>query len=65
MKEKIEIKPIEIIHTPYKEPKVMPIQGKFEKDITAQIELFPEHQEGLIRQNTGTDKIEIINKKGG
>lgn len=30
MKKPITIKPIGIIHTPYKEPKGIPIQGKFE-----------------------------------
>lgn len=47
MKEKIEIKPIGIIHTLYKEPKGIPIQGKFEKGVTGRIELFPEYQQGL------------------
>lgn len=47
MREKIEIKPIGIIHTPYKEPKGIPIQGKFEKGITGQIELYPEYRQGL------------------
>ena len=47
MKEKIEIKPIGIIHTPYKEPKGIPIQGKFEKGIIGRVELFPEYSQGL------------------
>ena len=47
MKEKIEIKPIGIIHTPHKKPKGIPIQGKFERDVTGQIELFPEYRQGL------------------
>jgi len=47
MKRAIKIKPIGIIHTPYKEPKGIPIQGKFEKSITGQVELFPEYQDGL------------------
>jgi len=47
MKESITIKPIGIIHTPYKEFKGMPIQGKFEKDVTGQVELFPGYQDGL------------------
>ena len=47
MREKIEIRPIGVIHTPYKEPKGMPIQGKFEKGVTGRIEVFPEYQEGL------------------
>jgi len=47
MKEEIKIKPIGIIHTPYKEPKGIPIQGKFEKGITGQAELFAKYQSGL------------------
>ena len=47
MKEEIKLKPIGIIHTPYKEPKGIPIQGKFEKGVAGQIEMFPEYQEGL------------------
>jgi len=47
MKKEITLKPIGIIHTPYKEAKGIPIQGKFEKGITGQAELFPEYQDGL------------------
>jgi len=47
MKETIKIKPIGIIHTPYKEPKGMPIQGMFEKGITGQIEVFHDYEQGL------------------
>jgi tRNA-Thr(GGU) m(6)t(6)A37 methyltransferase TsaA len=47
MEKEIKIKPIGIIHTPYKEPKGIPIQGKFEKGIIGQIEIFPEYQQGL------------------
>ena len=47
MKKTINIKPIGIINTPYKEPKNMPIQGKFEKGVTGQAELFAEYQDGL------------------
>ena len=43
----IKLKPIGIIHTPYKEPTGIPIQGKFEKGVTAQVELFPGYQDGL------------------
>jgi tRNA (adenine37-N6)-methyltransferase len=46
MKE-ITLKPIGVIHTPYKDKKGMPIQGRFEKEVTGQIEIFPEYQEGL------------------
>ena len=47
MGKEIRLKPIGIIHTPYKEPKGIPIQGKFEGGITGKIELFPEYQQGL------------------
>ena len=43
----IKLKPIGIIHTPYKKPKGMPIQGKFKKDVIGQLEIFPEYQKGL------------------
>jgi len=33
MKKSITIKPIGIINTPYKEPKGMPIQGKFKRGV--------------------------------
>ena len=41
------MKPIGIIRTPYKEPKGIPIQGKFEKGVTGKVELFPEYKQGL------------------
>lgn len=47
MEKEIKLKPIGIIHTPYKEQKGIPIQGTFKKDVTGQIEVFPEYQEGL------------------
>jgi len=47
MDKEIRFKPIGIIHTPYKEPKGIPIQGKFEKDVTGYVELLPEYIKGL------------------
>jgi tRNA-Thr(GGU) m(6)t(6)A37 methyltransferase TsaA len=47
MREEIKIKPIGVIHTPYKEPKGIPIQGKFEKGVKGTVQLFPEYQAGL------------------
>jgi tRNA-Thr(GGU) m(6)t(6)A37 methyltransferase TsaA len=47
MRKEIKLKPIGIIHTPYKEPKGIPIQGKFEKSVTGTIEIFPEYKKGL------------------
>jgi tRNA-Thr(GGU) m(6)t(6)A37 methyltransferase TsaA len=43
----ITIKPVGIIHTPYKEPKGMPIQGKFKRGVTGTAKLFPEYKAGL------------------
>ena len=47
MKKEIKIKPIGIIHTSYKEPKGIPIQGKFKKGVRGTIRLFPKYQAGL------------------
>lgn len=47
MHKEIRLKPIGMIHTPYKEPKGIPIQGKFEKGITGRAEIFPKYQQGL------------------
>ncbi len=47
MKKSITIKPIGIINTPYKEPKGIPIQGKFEKGVIGIVRLFPEYRAGL------------------
>ena len=46
MKE-IMMTPIGIIHSPYKEVKDMPIQGKFKPGVRAQIELKEEYGAGL------------------
>ena len=47
MSKGVELKPIGIIHTPYKGSKGMPIQGKFEKGVIGKVELFPEYEQGL------------------
>lgn len=47
MNKEIKLKPIGIINTPYKEPKGIPIQGKFEKGVIGRVELFNEYQAGL------------------
>lgn len=47
MRKEIKLCPIGIIHTPYKEPKGIPIQGKFDTAVTGTIEIFPEYQAGL------------------
>ena len=47
MRKAIKIKPIGIINTPYKEPKGMPIQGKFKRGIVGTARIFPEYKAGL------------------
>ena len=46
MKE-ITMTPIGIVHSPYKQLKEMPIQGKFKPDVTAYVELKDEYAPGL------------------
>ncbi len=43
---KIILKPIGIIHTPFKEIKDIPIQGSF-SEYNGDIEIFPEYRDGL------------------
>jgi tRNA-Thr(GGU) m(6)t(6)A37 methyltransferase TsaA len=43
----IELKPIGIIHSPFKEPKGVPIQPTAGKDIQGTVEVFPEYAGGL------------------
>jgi tRNA-Thr(GGU) m(6)t(6)A37 methyltransferase TsaA len=59
MKKEIKLKPIGIIHTLYKEPKGMPIQGKFERGVRGTIRLFPEYQAGL-KDITGFSHLILI-----
>ncbi len=47
LRNEIMLKPIGIIHTPYRDPKGMPIQGTFKKRVKGRIELFRRYQEGL------------------
>ncbi|MDD5503827.1 MAG: tRNA (N6-threonylcarbamoyladenosine(37)-N6)-methyltransferase TrmO [Candidatus Omnitrophica bacterium] len=47
MKKSITIKPIGIINTPYKEPKGIPIQGKFKRGVVGTIRLFRKYKAGL------------------
>jgi len=46
-KEPITIKPIGVIHTPYKTKEGMPIQGAFEEKVRGTVEVFQEYKEGL------------------
>ncbi len=43
----IILKPIEIIKTPFKEPKGTPIQPPGAKGIKGKVEVFPQFKEGL------------------
>jgi tRNA-Thr(GGU) m(6)t(6)A37 methyltransferase TsaA len=47
MEKEINIKPIGTIHTPYKEPRDIPIQGRFDDRAEGRVELFPEYLDGL------------------
>ena len=44
---KISLNPIGIIHSPYKESKDIPIQGRFKNDVNAFVELRVEYVKGL------------------
>jgi tRNA-Thr(GGU) m(6)t(6)A37 methyltransferase TsaA len=44
---RITMNPIGVIHSPYKEPKDMPIQGIFKPDVEAWLELKDEYAGGL------------------
>lgn len=43
----IKLHPIGVIHTPYKEGKDIPIQGRFEENVEAWVELKNEYVKGL------------------
>jgi tRNA (Thr-GGU) A37 N-methylase len=45
--DKIELTPIGIVCSPYKEPKGMPIQGRFKNEVEGWIELKEEYAPGL------------------
>lgn len=47
MTEQITIKPIGVIHTPYREHADIPIQGRFKPEVQGWVELDEEYQEGL------------------
>lgn len=47
MTEQITIKPIGIIHSPYREHADIPIQGRFKPEVQGWVELDAEYQEGL------------------
>jgi tRNA-Thr(GGU) m(6)t(6)A37 methyltransferase TsaA len=45
--EQITIYPIGVVHSPYKRPENMPVQGIFKPDVVAWIELKEEYSNGL------------------
>jgi tRNA-Thr(GGU) m(6)t(6)A37 methyltransferase TsaA len=42
-----KFEPIGLIHLPYKKPEGVPIQPVFSEETTAEIEIYPEFQQGL------------------
>jgi len=44
---RIVMNPIGVIHSPYKEPKDIPVQGIFKPDVEACVELLEEYSKGL------------------
>lgn len=55
----ITMSPIGIVHSPYKQPKDMPIQGKFKPGICAWVELQKEYIAGLKDLNDFSHAIII------
>jgi tRNA-Thr(GGU) m(6)t(6)A37 methyltransferase TsaA len=47
MTSEITVKPVGVIHSPYKEPEGMPIQSRLEENVRATAEIFPEYRDGL------------------
>jgi tRNA-Thr(GGU) m(6)t(6)A37 methyltransferase TsaA len=47
MKREFTVKPIGIIHTPFREPADAPIQGSFEPDREGTVEVFNRYADGL------------------
>jgi len=43
----LTLKPIGVIHSPYKTKEEIPIQGRFKPEVTGEIEVFEEYEEGL------------------
>jgi tRNA (adenine37-N6)-methyltransferase len=48
MTKNIQMKSIGIIHSPYKDPSEVPIQGRFREDAIATIELYHPYEKGLL-----------------
>lgn len=46
--DQILLRPIGVIHSPYKEAKDIPIQGRFKDDVEAWVELKEEYTKGLL-----------------
>jgi tRNA-Thr(GGU) m(6)t(6)A37 methyltransferase TsaA len=42
------LKPIGVVHTPFKDKKGMPIQGGLHPDVKGKIEVYKEYMEGLL-----------------
>ncbi len=59
MKETICYRPIGVIHSPFKEPKEVPIQASAARGVEGTVEVFPEFEEGL-RDIEGFSHIILI-----
>lgn len=59
MQEKIKIKPIGIIHSPFKKMKGTPIQSSITKEAKGTIEIFPEFTDGL-KDLEGFSHIQLL-----
>jgi len=46
--DQILLRPIGVVHSPYKEAKGIPIQGRFKDDVEARIELKEKYAKGLL-----------------
>ena len=59
MKETICYRPIGVIHSPFKEPREVPIQASAARGVEGTVEVFPEFEEGL-RDIEGFSHIILI-----
>lgn len=44
----LTLKPIGVIHSPFREAMGTPIQPVFAEDVQGTVEVFPEHADGLL-----------------
>lgn len=58
-KMKMELKPIGVIHTPFRRPQGTPIQSAFAKDVKGTVEVFDEYTSGM-KDLDGFERIWLI-----